>query len=80
MDLPTSVAPFILRGVSLRGIESVYAPRERRLRAWSRLARDLDRDKLAQMTRAIALGDAFQAAQDILAGKIRGRVVIDMSR
>jgi acrylyl-CoA reductase (NADPH) len=80
MDLPTSVAPFILRGVSLLGIESVYAPRERRLRAWSRLARDLDRDKLAAITETISLGDVFEAAQRILAGQVRGRLVIDMSR
>jgi len=80
MDLPTSVAPFILRGVSLLGIESVYAPRERRLLAWSRLARDLDRDKLAAITQTIGLGDVFEAAEEILAGKVRGRLVIDMSR
>jgi acrylyl-CoA reductase (NADPH) len=80
MDLPTSVAPFILRGVSLLGIESVYAPRERRRLAWSRLARDLDRDKLAAITQTIALGDVFHAAEEIMAGRVRGRLVIDMSR
>jgi len=80
MDLPTSVAPFILRGASLLGIESVYAPRERRLQAWQRLVRDLDREKLRLMTRTIALADVFAAAEDILAGRVRGRLVVDVSR
>ncbi|HEY4112784.1 MAG TPA: MDR family oxidoreductase [Rhizomicrobium sp.] len=79
MDLPTSVAPFILRGVALRGIESVYLPREKRVQAWARLARDLDRTKLAAMTHTIALKDVFQAAADILAGQVRGRVVVDLA-
>jgi len=80
MDLPTSVAPFILRGVSLLGTESVHAPRERRLRVWSRLARGLGRSKLAAITQTIAPGDVFEAAEEILAGKVRGRLVIDLSR
>jgi acrylyl-CoA reductase (NADPH) len=80
MDLPTSVAPFILRGVSLRGIESVYLPREKRVQAWARLARDLDRTRLAAMTHTIALKDVFQAATDILAGQVRGRIVVELSR
>jgi acrylyl-CoA reductase (NADPH) len=80
MDLPTSVAPFILRGVSLLGIESVYMPKPRRLQAWSRLAADLDREKLAAMTRTIGLADVFQAAEDILAGRVRGRLVVDLAR
>ena len=80
MDLPTSVAPFILRGVALLGVESVYAPRERRLQAWQRLARDLDREKLRLMTRTIALADVFAAGEDILAGRVRGRLVVDVSR
>jgi acrylyl-CoA reductase (NADPH) len=78
MDLPTSVAPFILRGVSLLGIESVYMPKPRRLVAWQRLARDLDREKLAQMTKTIGLKDVFQAGEDILAGRVRGRLVVDL--
>ena len=78
-DLPTSVAPFILRGVSLLGIESVHMHKARRLQAWGRLARDLDRGKLASMTRTIALKDVFQAAQDILAGNVRGRLVVDVN-
>jgi acrylyl-CoA reductase (NADPH) len=80
MDLPTSVAPFILRGVSLHGIESVYMPRPRRLQAWSRLAADLNREKLTAMTRTITLADVFQSAEDILAGRVRGRLVVDLSR
>lgn len=76
LDLPGSVAPFILRGVTLCGIESVYAPKARRLVAWERLARDLDTDKLAGMTHTIPLADAIRAGSDILAGKIRGRTVV----
>ncbi|HEY1838410.1 MAG TPA: MDR family oxidoreductase [Rhizomicrobium sp.] len=80
MDLPTSVAPFILRGVSLLGIESVQMPMPRRLQAWARLARDLDTGKLRAMTHTIGFGDLKQAANDILAGKVRGRLVVDLSR
>jgi acrylyl-CoA reductase (NADPH) len=80
MDLPTSVAPFILRGVSLLGIESVQMPMPRRLQAWERLARDLDVGKLRSMTRTIGFGDLKQAADDIIAGKVRGRLVVDLSR
>ncbi|MBZ0230368.1 MAG: oxidoreductase, partial [Bauldia sp.] len=72
MELATSVAPFILRGVSLLGIDSVFAPKERRLEAWSRLARDLDRDKLAEMTTVIPFSGIVNAAHDIVAGKVRG--------
>jgi acrylyl-CoA reductase (NADPH) len=79
LDLPTSVAPFILRGVSLLGIDSVQMPMPRRLKAWERLARDLDMKKLASMTRTIPLADVREAANDILAGKIRGRVVVEIS-
>jgi acrylyl-CoA reductase (NADPH) len=78
MDLPGSVAPFILRGVALLGIDSVMAPRERRLEAWARLARDLDRAKLKAMTTTIPLADAIEAGRDIMAGKVRGRTVISI--
>lgn len=78
MDLPASVAPFILRGISLLGIESVYMPMKRRLQAWERLARDLDPKVLASMTRMISLKDVRQAAEDILAGRVRGRLVVEM--
>jgi len=78
MDLPTSVAPFILRGVSLLGIDSVQMPMPRRRQAWERLARDLDVKKLAAMTKTIKLGQVRQAAEDILAGKVRGRLVVEI--
>ncbi|HWE06250.1 MAG TPA: MDR family oxidoreductase [Rhizomicrobium sp.] len=76
MDLPTSVAPFILRGVSLLGIESVNMKMPRRRQAWERLARDLDREKLAAMTRTIELHEVPRAAEDVLEGRIRGRLVV----
>ena len=79
MDLPTSVAPFILRGISLLGIDSVQMRRERRLQAWERLARDLDVKKLASMTSTIKLADVKQTANDILAGKVRGRIVVEVA-
>ncbi|MEI9989728.1 MAG: MDR family oxidoreductase [Rhizomicrobium sp.] len=78
MDLPTSVAPFILRGISLLGIDSVHMPKPRRIQAWNRLAKDLDPAKLASMTRTIPLSGVRQAADDILAGKIRGRLVVEI--
>ena len=78
MDLPTSVAPFILRGVSLLGIDSVQMPMPRRRRAWERLAQDLDVKKLASMTHTIPLSGVRQAAEDILAGKVRGRLVVEI--
>jgi len=79
MDLPASVAPFILRGISLLGIESVYMPMPRRLQAWQRLARDLDPKVLAAMTRMISLKDVPKAAEDILAGRVRGRLVVEIA-
>ena len=78
MDLPASVAPFILRGVKLIGINSVTAALTRRVEAWSRLARDLDRAKLKDLTSHARLDDVPAIAADIVAGKIRGRVVIDI--
>ena len=78
LDLPTSVAPFILRGISLLGIDSVQMPRPRRVQAWNRLARDLDVKALAAMTRTIPLSGVRQAAEDILAGKVRGRLVVEI--
>ena len=79
MDLPTSVAPFILRGVSLLGIDSVHCPIARRLEAWRRLALDLDRDKLATMTRTIPLAQVFEAGARILKGETRGRLVVTIA-
>lgn len=78
MDFPASVAPFILRGVTLCGIDSVMAPLELRLTAWQRLARDLDPAKLAAMTRHIGLAEVIGAAHDIVDGKVRGRLVVDV--
>lgn len=78
MDLPTSVAPFILRGVSLLGINSVTVPKPIRIEAWGRLAKDLDRAKLAAMTRTIGFDDIAQTAEAILEGKVRGRVVVEI--
>jgi acrylyl-CoA reductase (NADPH) len=76
MDLPASVAPFILRGVSLIGVDSVMAPAALRRTAWQRLAAELDRAKLASVTREVSLADAIGVAADIMAGQLRGRVVV----
>jgi acrylyl-CoA reductase (NADPH) len=78
LDLPTSVMPFILRGISLLGIDSVQMPKPRRIQAWKRLAKDLDPAKLASMTHTIPLSGVRKAAEDILAGKIRGRLVVEV--
>ena len=76
MDLPSSVAPFILRAVCLYGINSVMCPIERRKEAWKSLAAELDRQKLAAMTREIDLSEVIGVAPDILAGRVRGRIVV----
>jgi acrylyl-CoA reductase (NADPH) len=76
MDLPSSVAPFILRGVCLLGIDSVMCPIERRKTAWNRLARDLDRGKLTEITHEIGLDEVIGAGAKILAGQVRGRIVV----
>lgn len=76
MDLPASVAPFILRGVSLLGVDSVMCPMDRRREAWQRLAADLDHKKLATITTEIGLGQVIETAPSILAGKVRGRIVV----
>jgi acrylyl-CoA reductase (NADPH) len=78
MDLPTSVAPFILRGVSLLGIDSVMAPKALRLEAWRRIATELDHQKLLRLSTTIGFDDIMQAGRDIVEGKIRGRVVVEM--
>ena len=80
MDFPASVAPFILRGVSLLGIDSVMAPRELREEAWQRLARDLDVGQLDRISTTVELAEAINAAQNIVGGKIRGRVIVDVNR
>ena len=78
-DLPTSVLPFILRGVSLLGVDSVMAPREKRIEAWSRLATDLDKSLFADMTRVEPMTNLPSLAADIINGQIKGRVVIDVN-
>ena len=77
--LPTSVMPFILRGVTLAGVNSVHVPFARRKMAWDRMATDLDANKLEQMTEVVGLGDAIGVAERILQGQIRGRVVVDVN-
>ena len=76
MDLPASVAPFILRGITLYGIDSVMVSIEKRQQAWSRLAQDLDRDLLERLSFDLNFNDLPQAASDILDGKIRGRAIV----
>ena len=76
LDLPGSVAPFILRGVSLLGIDSVYCPQALRREAWKRLAIDLDRNKLSAITTEIPLAKVTEAGREILAGKVRGRILV----
>jgi acrylyl-CoA reductase (NADPH) len=78
MDLPTSVAPFILRGVRLIGVNSVTTPQPRRRAAWDRLARDLDMAKLHALTTHVKLDDVPRIAAEIVEGKVRGRVVVDV--
>ncbi len=78
MDLPSSVAPFILRGVSLLGINSVTTPQKPRREAWARLVRDLDLDSLAAMTRTIPLDEVGRYGEEILAGRTRGRTVVEI--
>ena len=79
MDFPVTVAPFILRGVTLYGIDSVMAPKALRLQAWSRLEQDLDLHKLSAMTTEISLNKVIETAPGMLAGKLRGRTVVDVN-
>ncbi|MFP1630467.1 MDR family oxidoreductase [Zhengella sp. ZM62] len=79
MDLPATVAPFILRGVALLGVDSVMAPRERRLEAWQRLASDLDMAKLEALSETIGFDGIIDTAKAIVDGKVRGRVAVDMT-
>jgi acrylyl-CoA reductase (NADPH) len=80
MDFPATVAPFILRGVTLAGVDSVMCPRADRLEAWSRLTQDLDVDKLEMLTEDIGLSQVIDSATALMEGRIRGRVVVDTSR
>ncbi|MBY4949835.1 oxidoreductase [Cupriavidus respiraculi] len=79
LDFPASVAPFILRGITLYGIDSVMAPMARREQAWARLARDLAPDRLAAITQEIGLAEAIDAGRRIVEGGMRGRVVVDVN-
>lgn len=79
MDLPASVAPFILRGVTLAGVDSVMAPRDLRLQAWQRLTTDLDLAKLGQIAKEIGLNDVVDMASKLLDGQVRGRVIVDVN-
>ncbi|MFN8821630.1 MAG: MDR family oxidoreductase [Betaproteobacteria bacterium] len=79
MDLTASVAPFILRGVTLAGVDSVMCPQPRRQQAWQRLAAELDRRKLDAMTREVPLAGALEVAREILAGQVRGRLVVNVN-
>ncbi len=78
MDLPGSVAPFILRGVKLVGVDSVMAPQARRIAAWSNLATEIKDDMLAKITQEISLAEALAWAPKILAGEVRGRLVVNV--
>ncbi len=80
MDFPASVAPLILRGVTLAGIDSVMRPRADRIEAWDRLARDLDVALLDEITSEIGLGEVVLSANELLEGRVRGRVVVDVNR
>ncbi|MEE4148354.1 MDR family oxidoreductase [Pseudomonas viridiflava] len=80
MDFPGSVAPFILRGVTLAGIDSVTRPQADRLEAWSRLATDLDASLLPLISREIGLSEVIYIAPQLIAGQVRGRVVVDTGR
>ena len=77
--LETTVLPFLLRGVSLLGIDSVMCPKDRREKAWTRLARDLPMDHLERMIAPAGLKDLPRLGAEILAGKVRGRVVVDVN-
>ncbi len=79
MDLPASVAPFILRGVTLAGVDSVMCPKPDRLEAWSRLSTDLDMDKLEKMITTVPFSDVIETAPKFLDGMVRGRVVVPIA-
>lgn len=79
-DFPSTVMPFILRGVTLYGIDSVMAPSDKRIEAWNRLARDLDVSKLEANTNEISLVEAINVGAQLLEGKVRGRVVVNVNR
>jgi acrylyl-CoA reductase (NADPH) len=77
MDLPATVAPFILRGVTLRGVDSVMVERSIRIKAWNRISEDLPLDKLASLSKTIGFDDLIEAGHAIIAGQVKGRLVAD---
>ena len=79
-DLPTTVMPFILRNVSLRGVDSVMCPVDRRKEAWSRLVRDLPAGALGEIGHTVSLEELPEMAEKIVAGQVRGRVIVDVNR
>ena len=79
MDLPTSVAPFILRGIALLGVDSVQCPMPKRVAAWERLARTLESKRLDAMTQTVSWEKAFEVGEKIRAGQVRGRVVLEVA-
>jgi acrylyl-CoA reductase (NADPH) len=79
MDLPATVAPFILRGVTLAGVDSVYCPKPLRIQAWELLAKQLDKRALHALTTEIGLNEVIHIAPEMLAGKHKGRIVIDVN-
>jgi len=78
LDFPATVLPFVLRNLALYGVDSVMAPKALRLRAWERLARDLEPDKLESMIHDVRLSEVVGLAPEILAGRVRGRIVVDV--
>jgi len=80
MDFPATVAPFILRGVTLAGIDSVMRPRPDRVEAWRRLSRDLEIERLELLTEEISLRETLERAALLLDGQVRGRIVVDVNR
>ena len=80
MDFPGTVAPFILRGLTLAGIDSVMCPRPERLEAWQRLGKDLDVSKLTTISKEVSLAEVLSLAPEMLNGRVRGRVVVDVNR
>lgn len=80
MDLPATVAPFILRGVTLAGVDSVMCPRPERIEAWRRLGTDLDLSKLEMISNEISLSEAIPTAAKLINGEVRGRVIVDVNR
>ena len=80
MDFPATVAPFILRGVTLAGVDSVYCPRPERLEAWQRLARDLDPAHLDLISHEVGLAEVIRLSGELLAGQVRGRLIVDVNR